>query len=210
VLAAAGELFDRKGFNQTSLQDIADAVGMARSSLYYYYDNREKILVAGIEELTTARNTLNGAIREMPRDPRARLDGLMVGLGELISSHPLWIRVLLRDETALPEATRQRDRDSRLEYFELLADTLREGMERGLFRPRDERATALTIISALTGLQGQYAAAAVTSLRNTTRLIVDVLLQGILADEPQPGPPLERGLDLIAQGVELIRRSAGG
>ena len=30
ILEAAGDLFDRKGFNQTTLQDIADAIGMAR------------------------------------------------------------------------------------------------------------------------------------------------------------------------------------
>ena len=208
ILEAAGELFDRKGFNQTSLQDIADAVGMARSSLYYHFGNREQILVAGVDELTTARRALNASIRASQRDPMERLDGLMVGLGELISAHPVWIRVLLRDEAALPADAGARDRESRLEYFELLSDTLRQGMESGHFRLRDEHATALTIISALTGLQGQYAAATAARIENTTQLIVDVLLRGVLVDEPQTGPPLERGLDLIAQGADLIRRAS--
>lgn len=208
ILEVAGELFDRKGFNQTSLRNIADAVGVARSSLYYYFDNREQILAAGIDTLTTARNELNAAIGAMEHDPRARLDALMIGLGELISSHPVWIRVLMRDETALPDDARERDVASRLEYFELLAGTLREGMDRGHFRPRDEHATALTIIAALTGLQGQYAAATVARVDDTTRLIVDVLLRGVLADEPRTGTLLERGLDLIREGTELVERAA--
>lgn len=208
ILDAAGALFDRKGFNQTSLQDIADAVGAARSSLYHYFDNREQLLIAGIEELTVARNELNDAIRAMDGEPMARLNGLMVGLAELIRDHPVWIRVLLRDEAALPDATRARDRESRLDYFDLLTSTLRDGILVGRFRQRDEAATALTIISALTGLQGQYAAATVVESDDTSQLIVDVLLHGILADEPRPdGSPVERGLDLIAEGTEIIRRA---
>ena len=208
ILAAAGDLFDHRGFNQTSLSDIADAVGVARSTLYHYYDNREQILVAGVEKLTTARNGLNESIRAMPAGPLDRLNGLMVGLGKLVSTNPVWIRILMRDEAALPDDTRTRDRDSRLGYFELLAATLREGTDSGHFRARDEHATALIIISALTGLQGQYAAARVTSIDDTTQLIVDVILRGVLVEQPRTGPPLERGLDLILEGADLIKRAS--
>ena len=208
VLAAAGALFDRQGFSQTSLQDVAESVGMARSSLYHYFENREQILAAGIDELTEARDELIREIEAMEPDPRARLDRLMTGLGALIRSHPVWVRVLLRDETALPARTRRRDRASRLAYFELLADTLRRGTEAGVFRARDENATALTIVAALTGLQGEYAAATRTSVGDATQLIVDVLLRGILREEARSGDPIEQGLDLIAEGSALIRRAA--
>jgi AcrR family transcriptional regulator len=208
IIAAAGDLFDRKGFNQTSLGDIADAVGVARSTLYHYFDNREQILVAGVEKLTTLRNDLRDSIRAMAPDPLARLNRLMVGLGELVSANPVWIRILMRDEAALPDDTRVRDRESRLGYFELIAATLREGTARGHFRARDEHATALTIVAALSGLQGQLAAARITHVDDTTQLIVDVLLRGVLDDQPRTGPPLERGLDLILEGADLIRRAS--
>jgi AcrR family transcriptional regulator len=207
ILVAAGELFDRQGFNQTSLRDIADAVGMARASLYHYFESREQILVAGVERLTTARNRFVDETRSMRGSPMDRLNALMLGLGTLIGQNPVWVRVLSRDEAALPEDTRTRDRDSRLAYFELLVDTLREGMDRGLIRRRDERATALTIVSAIGGLQGQYVAAAVAPSDNTAELIVDVILRGVLATKRRPGTPTERGLDLILEGVEMIRRA---
>ena len=207
ILVAAGELFDRQGFNQTSLRDIADAVGMARPSLYHYFDSREQILVAGVENLTPARNALTEKISGMGGAPMNRLNALMLGLGTLISQNPVWVRVLTRDEAALPEETRIRDRDSRLAYFELLVDTLREGMDRGHIRRRDERATALTIVSAIGGLQGQYVATTVAPSGDITELIVDVILRGVLATKRRTGTPVESGLDLILEGVEMIKHA---
>lgn len=207
ILETAGDLFDRKGFNQTSLQDIADAVGMARPSLYHYFDNREQILAAGIDLLTRRRNAVTEELRELDGDPVQRLTALMLGLGTLMTDHPVWVRIALRDEAALPGDARQRDRNSRLAYFELLAKTLKEGGDLGYFRPHDERAAALTIISALTGLQGHYVATADTSPEEAMRLAIAIILHGVLDTTRRPGNPLERGIQLIREGTELIQRA---
>lgn len=210
ILDAAAELFDRKGFNQTSLQDIADSIGMARPSLYHYFDNREQILAAGVDMLTRQRDVITEELRELDGDPVQRLTSLMLGLATLISSHPVWVRILLRDEAALPKDTRVRDRKSRLAFLDLLTQTLKEGAELGYLRVGDERATALTIISALSGLQGHYAATADTSPTEATRLAVDVILHGVVEPTRRTGTPVERGLKLIREGTELIERAAKG
>lgn len=207
IIEAAGELFDRKGFNQTSVQDIADAVGMARPSLYHYFENREQILAAGIEQLIRQRDETTRRLRELDGSPVERLTALMLGLGLLVSEHPIWVRIALRDEAALPTDTRTRDRSSRLEFFALLVDTLKEGRELGLLRTHDERATAVAIVSALSGLHGHYAATADTTADQVTRLAVDVLLHGVVEPAPRAGTPLERGLALLREGTELIERS---
>ena len=129
ILEAAAELFDRKGFNQTTLQDIADAIGMARPSLYHYFDNREQILAAGIDLLTKQRDVITEGLRELDGDPLQRLTALMLGLGKLISEHPVWVRIALRDEAALPADARARDRESRLAYFELLVRNPEGGLQ---------------------------------------------------------------------------------
>ncbi len=46
ILRAATELFDRKGYVNTSLDDVAQAVGIKREALYYYYRSRAEILLA--------------------------------------------------------------------------------------------------------------------------------------------------------------------
>lgn len=44
ILKTARELLARHGFAKTTLDDIANALGMKKSSLYYYYDNKDALL----------------------------------------------------------------------------------------------------------------------------------------------------------------------
>ena len=54
ILRRAAELFDRKGYANTSLGDIARAVGTKREALYYYFRNRSEILLAIIRPQSAA------------------------------------------------------------------------------------------------------------------------------------------------------------
>jgi AcrR family transcriptional regulator len=58
ILQAAKQLFQLHGFRRVTIDDIAKAIGKARSSLYYYYKTKEEILdaviAAEISELMTA------------------------------------------------------------------------------------------------------------------------------------------------------------
>jgi len=205
IVTAAGDLFDRQGFNQTSLQEIADAVGIARPSIYHYFENREQIFVAGIDVITEIRNKIVEKMHAHEGDPIERLTSIANELGRLVSENPVWVRVLLKDEVALPPKARQRDLASRKAYFDLLADLLSDGIDRGYLRPLDERATALVIVNALTGLQYQYAADVEIDLEAFAESTVDVILQGVVVDR-RDGTILEQGLALIREGTELIDR----
>lgn len=44
ILKTAREILARNGFAKTTLDDIANALGMKKSSLYYYYSNKEALL----------------------------------------------------------------------------------------------------------------------------------------------------------------------
>src|ERR1700761_8601368 len=61
ILQAAKQLFQLHGFRRVTIDDIAKAIGKARSSLYYYYKTKEEILDAviasEIKELITAITT---------------------------------------------------------------------------------------------------------------------------------------------------------
>ena len=43
IIAAAGTAFLAKGFRATSFRDIADAIGMDRASLYYYFESKQDL-----------------------------------------------------------------------------------------------------------------------------------------------------------------------
>ncbi len=50
VFAASMHLFLEKGFQETSMQEIAAAAGMGKSTLYDYFKNKDEILLSVVED----------------------------------------------------------------------------------------------------------------------------------------------------------------
>ena len=73
ILKKATELFDRQGYANTSLDDIARAVGIAREGIYYYFKNRAEILLHIIEPRSLALIHGLRAIMEGPGAFAAKL-----------------------------------------------------------------------------------------------------------------------------------------
>src|SRR5438445_10903642 len=76
ILDAASLLFIEKGFGGTNINDIADAVGMTRTALYYYFASKESMLEALTEEVTEKASALAKSVSgrdELPADEAPRL-----------------------------------------------------------------------------------------------------------------------------------------
>ncbi|MEZ0052161.1 AcrR family transcriptional regulator [Mycobacterium sp. MAA66] len=72
---AARELFTQKGVQRTSLQDIADRLGITKPALYYHFTSREDLvrsilqpLIDEGEEFVAAQEGLRGSARATPRE----------------------------------------------------------------------------------------------------------------------------------------------
>ncbi|MGW2283030.1 ScbR family autoregulator-binding transcription factor [Streptomyces sp. NPDC001770] len=50
VLIGAAELFSERGFQQTSVKDVADRVEMTKGAVYFHYPTKEALAVAIVEE----------------------------------------------------------------------------------------------------------------------------------------------------------------
>jgi AcrR family transcriptional regulator len=53
IRVVALELFSTKGFEQTSLREIAERVGLTKASLYYHYQSKQALLLAVVEPVIT-------------------------------------------------------------------------------------------------------------------------------------------------------------
>jgi AcrR family transcriptional regulator len=98
VLRVARELFAQRGVQRTSLQDIADRLGITKPALYYHFSSREELgrlgrLLHGpdptLEQATRAVIAFGGIqdctiqFADVPRDElrRAAVDGACLALG---------------------------------------------------------------------------------------------------------------------------------
>jgi len=65
ILDVALELFTARGYDKTSLREIADELGVTKAALYYHFEHKEDILLA-----------LHLRLHALGRDTLDRLDGL--------------------------------------------------------------------------------------------------------------------------------------
>jgi AcrR family transcriptional regulator len=73
IIAAAGKAFLAKGYRATSFRDIADAVGVDRASLYYYFESKHELFRAATS-VAVQRNVADAeSIAASDRTPAAKL-----------------------------------------------------------------------------------------------------------------------------------------
>jgi AcrR family transcriptional regulator len=137
ILQKALELFDRQGYANTSLDDIARAVGIAREGIYYYFKNRAEILLHIIEPRSLALIDGLAAIVARPGAGYAqKLHDAIRNHLEQFDLHCLEMTVSLRDGH-LEDARAVRASMARIwkEYEALWTRLIAEGQKAGAFRP---------------------------------------------------------------------------
>src|ERR1700712_191543 len=73
IIGAAGRAFLAKGHRATSFRDIADAVGVARASLYYYFESKHELFRAATTVAVTRNIAEAEAIVGSPQSPAEKL-----------------------------------------------------------------------------------------------------------------------------------------
>ena len=73
IVNAADELFYRRGYSQTSFQDISDATGIPRGNFYYYFKTKDDILNAVVDSRVADLKVLLSQCESESENPRERL-----------------------------------------------------------------------------------------------------------------------------------------
>lgn len=147
ILDAASLLFIEKGFGGTHINDIADAIGLTRTALYYYFPSKESMLEALTEEITVKAGQLAASVatRDALAPPQALRQLILLHAG-LVLSHPLQFRVVERSESSLPEAHRAAAESARRAVLDHFVRVIQRGIDGGQFRAGDAHVSAFSII----------------------------------------------------------------
>lgn len=119
ILDTAARLFAARGYADTSLRDVAAAVGMKAGSLYYHFPSKEalaaEVLGIGVERIAEA---VDRAITDAPSDsgPRARVEiAIRAHLATLLHESD-YTSAHIRCLHYAPEAVKRDLRDVRRRY----------------------------------------------------------------------------------------------
>ncbi len=170
VVEVARRLFGERGTTDVSMDEIASEAGVARSTVYVYFANREELLRACLDGMHAQVLEAIAMIWENEIDPINRLERLVCELLARIDEHPAFFRLaLLVQGTAGRggEAVGSELATISLNIARIIRDLCVEGMTAGVFRSMDaDRATTL-IGQQIYGAMSVRAGEAVTEPRET-------------------------------------------
>ncbi|NMM87397.1 hypothetical protein B2J88_24070 [Rhodococcus sp. SRB_17] len=157
VLDAAADAFLANGYDATSMQCIADTVGIMKGSLYYYVASKEDFLFQIIEPAIASALE---AVAPLQEDPSAPLDRLT----DFVRSHVLFVaanlrtfRIRLREFSQLSPQRQSQLSQGEDAYYGVLMGILQDGLDSGDVDPAiDLRVTSVSIIGMLNSMTEWY------------------------------------------------------
>jgi len=127
LLRAAVSAFNKHGFHQTSLDEIAQKLGVTKAALYYYFPTKNALLMACFEQaMKIARESLIAARRE-GRNGREKLIFMLRRYLEAVTDE-LSQSLLLTEDHALTPSERKRVVEQRDAFEKELRALVREGI----------------------------------------------------------------------------------
>jgi AcrR family transcriptional regulator len=146
IRAAAFRIFREKGYHGTSMQDIADEVGLLKGSLYHYIPSKEALLgrlfegaletpLATLSEIAKRDATASERIREMVKTYALAVVSNLDAVG-----------VFLREWRELPAKELAVVRERRRAMRRLFERVIEEGIRTGEFARGDAKLATLAIL----------------------------------------------------------------
>ena len=183
LLDAALAVFVDRGIDGATVKDITAAAGVTQGLLYHYFDGKDALVLAILQErgfLPELRQLLAGS-GGRPAD--LVLPELAAGFGRLLADHAELVALFFAAGRANP-AVRAGLQHYVAEGQQTLADYLTSRVAAGELRPHDSRAAAQLLLSTVVlGL--------VTGADTDPEAVVEVLLHGLTAGHPDA--PEHRG-----------------
>lgn len=153
IITTAGEIFSRYGFRKTTMDEIAKALKMAKSSIYYYYESKEQIFEAVVlYEANILRNELTTAIKSVqsPVDKMKKYVFVRMKTFEKLSNYYNAIFDKNLDHFDFIEHIREKYDREELAILRLI---IYDGALKGVFNIKSSEYTAMAVQTTLKGLE---------------------------------------------------------
>ena len=180
LLEVAAEFFYEYGYDATSVQDIAQRLGMLKGSLYYYINTKEDLLYEVISDVFQRGRANLAALIERPGNPVQRLYGVIVGQIVYAAENPIASAVFLHEMKALSEERKHAIVGDEIAYGTTFVDLIKQGQRAGLIREEiDPTMASLSIIGAMNWVYRWFRPDGEYSAEQVGQHFADINLRGI-------------------------------
>lgn len=183
ILEKAAHLFCVKGYDSTSMSDIADAVGITKAGLYYFVEGKEHLLYLiadyGLDLVEeTVLKPLEGV-----QEPRQLLDELIARHVHLVLHRPREVTIILHERTGLTGVYREKILKRKKAYIDYLRNILRELKAKKVARDVDPTAATFFLLGAMNWIYQWYKDDGLLTEETLVKELTDLFSHGFLAAE---------------------------
>ena len=183
VYRTAAKIILQKGYDATSVSDIADALGITKAGLYHYIKGKTELLFEimkyGLEELDRA---VLVPAREIA-DPEERLRFVITTHARIVTRGDGVVTILVDEARALTAAQNRTVTRMKRKYIDCLRDTLDELQKAGKMRGVDTTVAAFSITGAINWISRWYRPEGKLSAEAIAQQIADIAFHGVLKRE---------------------------
>ena len=191
LLEVATYLFKEKGYHDTSMQDLADALGMQKASLYYYIESKQDLLYRLLDRAFALMRIQIDEIYASGLPAAEKLRQALTNHAVTVMDNLNLISVYLNEYRNLPPRRLRQVLRVRKHYEQGLMQIVQDGIANGDFRPVDVKMTVFSLLGTLNWTHQWFSPEGALSSQQVAAILVDLALYGLVA--PTADPLRKRG-----------------
>jgi AcrR family transcriptional regulator len=185
ILRTAARLFQQRGYDATSMNDVAAALKLSKGGLYHHFQSKDEILFEIMNhamEITQERvlNPVRGIA-----DPEERLRALIrLHIEVVLSPRDREITVMLHENHPLPPALRKRINARKKDYIHFLESLMTEVQIKAQHQTKGKvspRAAAFALLGMINWIYQWYKPEGELQAQNLIPQFTELIFGGIFA-----------------------------
>ncbi|NIJ37579.1 AcrR family transcriptional regulator [Sphingopyxis panaciterrae] len=191
ILKAAATAFNERGYDATSIDDVADVLGASKGRIYHYYRSKTDIFLdLHLESLRVLNERVSSIASRADLPPTQRVREMCLAHAVVVMTRINYQkatmlglnRFLLSVSAPYQDAARQRVNDLRDEYENLFVAVVAEGVETGEFRRVEPRFATKPLLGALNYVANWYdedSASSLGTVDDIAAALADYCVRGL-------------------------------
>lgn len=183
LLRTAAQIFNKNGFHQTTLDDLAKALNVTKPTLYYYVKNKDDILFECHRLALEQMQSLLEQAHTQGTNGLEKLHFLFVRYAELVAED-FGTCLILSGEEPLMKENRAKLRTHRKEVDQAVRRLIEEGIADGSIAPCNPRLTAFALFGAFNWMARWYQGEGELSPQQIAEQFLSLFQNGLIPREP--------------------------